>query len=140
MQLLCFNCGKVNRLATEQIEPGVPCQQCRKALIKPEATNLSDEQLRNAIREDQLPLVVDFWAPWCAPCRSMAAAVTASAKRTVGELRFAKLNTDDYPAIAKRHHVKSLPTLVLFRRRKEVSRLTGAKTQKQILQWIRQHQ
>lgn len=136
MQIVCLNCGKPNRVTPERLEPGISCERCRKALLKPDATGVTDEQLRSSIRDDELPLLVDFWAPWCKPCRSMAASVSATARKTVGQYRILKLNTDEYPKTANRHHVKSLPTLVLFRRRKEIARITGVKTQKQILQWL----
>ncbi len=139
MQLVCFGCGKINRIGSNDIEEGIPCQQCHKSLLKPDPSSLSDEILANVILNDQMPILVDYWAPWCKPCRSMAAAFSSAAQKSTLKARFIKLNTDEFPSIANKHRVKSLPTLVLFLRRREVARMNGSQSQKQILQWLTQN-
>ena len=88
-----------------------------------------------ALREEGAPLVVDFWAPWCGPCRAMAPAFEAAARELDGRVRFAKVNTDDAPLLARRFGVRSIPTLVVFRDGREVKRMSGLMDAGSLARW-----
>src|SRR4051794_41921082 len=118
----CPNCGKKNRLPVAA--GGIPrCGNCHEAL--PWIVEVSADDFDAAI-DATIPVLVDFWAPWCAPCRMVTPAVEALARSHPGRLKVVKLNIDTAPAIAARHHVQGIPLLLLLRDGQEGDRLAGA--------------
>jgi thioredoxin 2 len=100
---------------------------------------LSDETLPRYIANTGLPILADFWAPWCAPCRSMAPHFAAAAGQ-MPDVRFVKVNTDEAPLAAERFGIRSIPTLILFSSGQERARRTGALTSSELTAWVRSHQ
>jgi thioredoxin 2 len=97
---------------------------------------LTEETFDRHVGRSDIPVVVDFWAPWCAPCRMMAPAFEQAAAGLEPRLRLAKLNTEEAPSLAARHGIRSIPTLAVFRQGREVARQMGAMGGRQLLQWI----
>jgi len=93
----------------------------------------------DTLLQDESPLVIDFWAPWCAPCRIMAPAFEKAAAELEGRVRFAKVNTDEAQELAVRHGIRSIPTLLLIRGGREVSRVSGAMDARSLVRWVDQH-
>ena len=137
MLVACPHCGAMNRLARERLGQSPNCGGCHRALFagKPVALGAADFD-RHAVR-GELPLVVDFWAPWCGPCLAMAPQFEAAAAALEPQVRLAKVDTEAEPALGNRFGIRSIPTLVLVRDAREVARQAGAMGRDQIVGWTR---
>jgi thioredoxin 2 len=138
MHLVCPSCGATNRIPDERLREGPVCGRCGTALMTAEPVNLSDAALPGFLAHTELPVLVDFWADWCGPCKTMAPHFAAAA-RQLPEVRFAKVDSDTAPSASARHNIRSIPTLILFKGSAEVARLSGAVPAAQLVSWIQQH-
>lgn len=135
VKLACLECGQGNRLPAERIGPSAKCGTCGASLFSAKARTVSPDILAKAARIDSLPLVVDFWAPWCGPCRMMAPEFDKASERLSGLARLVKLNTQDFPDAAQAHRIRGIPTLVAFGRGAERGRQSGALRCDEIVQF-----
>ena len=135
LQVVCPHCHVTNRVASERLADGAICGRCRQALFAAHALELDGASFERHVAASDIPLVVDFWAPWCAPCRMMAPHFEKAAAELEPKVRLAKLNTEQ--AIAARYGIRSIPTLVVFRRGKELARQSGAMDGPALIRWVR---
>lgn len=136
MQLVCPACSTRNRVPDERLGEDPKCGRCGQALMAPVPVELGDANFDAYVGGTGLPVVVDFWAEWCGPCKVMAPQFAAAAARSA-RVRFAKVDTEAAPQAALRHGIRSIPTMVLFRDGREAARLSGAMGADQILAWLR---
>ena len=113
------------------------CAKCHEALFGAHPIELDAETFDQHLQRNHLPVVVDFWAPWCGPCVMMAPQFESAAERLAPVYRLAKLNTEAVPQIAARYGIRSIPTMIVFHKGREVARQSGAMRADQIVQWVR---
>lgn len=137
LKLTCLDCGQVNLVAKDRLGAGPKCATCGAALMEVKVRSLEPSVLAKAIRNDDIPLVVDFWAPWCGPCKMMAPDFAKAATIMAGQARFAKINTEDFPAVSQKHGIRGIPLLAVFRGGREIARQAGAQRADAIASWLR---
>ncbi|MFP4275240.1 MAG: thioredoxin TrxC [Paracoccaceae bacterium] len=136
-KLTCLACGQVNRVPDDRMEAGPKCATCGARLVDGKVAEVDPKILEKAARTDDLPLVVDFWAPWCGPCRMMAPEFARAAETLKGQARLVKLNTEDHPQAGQRYGIRGIPTMAGFRGGREAARQSGAMRAADIVTWIR---
>jgi thioredoxin 2 len=135
--VVCPSCDATNRVASERLGAAPRCGTCKEPLFPGEAIALTGENFDRHVGSNDLPVVVDFWAPWCGPCRMMAPAYEQAANRLASDVRIAKLNTEEAPDIAGRFGIRGIPTMIAFRGGHEIARQSGAMDLPGILGWIK---
>jgi thioredoxin 2 len=133
LELSCRQCGAVNRVPLRRLEEGPVCGRCGSAVRPAEPLVVTDATFETVIGQTTLPVLVDFWAPWCGPCRVVAPELEKVAQQKQGELLVAKLDSDENPQSASRYGIRAIPTMILFSGGQEAKRLQGAMRAPQIL-------
>ncbi len=134
----CPHCLTSNRLPSERLVDNPNCGKCKKAIFSGEPMELSAANVSVVLHNNEIPVLVDCWAPWCGPCKGFAATFLQAAKELEPKLRLAKLNTEDHQELAGSWNIRSIPTLILFKQGKEVARMSGALPLPQLKQWLMQ--
>ena len=139
LHIVCPHCQTTNRVKADELAKAPDCGQCHQPLFTGHPVALDDEAaFDKQIARSQIPVLVDFWAPWCGPCRMMAPAYEKAAAELEPQFRVAKVNTEAAQALGARYNIRSIPTLALFVGGREVARQPGALTNPvQIAQWAK---
>ena len=136
VKLACATCGQMNRVPLVKLAEGPKCGACGDPLADGKVIELDVRAHDKTTRADEMPLLVDYWAPWCGPCRMMAPEFAKAAMSLKGRARLAKLNTEDHPEIASRARIQGIPALVLYAKGREIARLSGARPASEIVSFV----
>ncbi len=136
IQVSCAHCLTTNRIPSDRLTDGPRCGKCKKPLFNGAVQNLTAASLVATLKHNDLPVVVDCWAPWCGPCRNFAPIFEQTARDLEPSFRFAKLNTESETRIAGRWNIRSIPTLIMFKNGAEAKRISGALSSVQLRQWL----
>lgn len=136
-KITCLECGQVNRVPADKLPVGPKCGTCGAGLMAPKVAEIDFATLQKAARNDDVPLVVDFWAPWCGPCRTMAPEFSKAAAELKGVARLVKLNTEEHPKAGAAYRIRGIPTMAAFSGGHEKARQSGAMPSSAIVKWIK---
>lgn len=137
-KLTCLSCGQVNRVPVDKLAAAPKCGVCGAPLMAGKPVAVDFTTLEKAARTDEVPLLVDYWAPWCGPCRMMAPEFEKAAALLSGQARLAKVDTQSNPDATVRWNIRGIPAFILFDSGRERARLSGARPAGQLVDWVRQ--
>lgn len=137
LHVVCTHCNAVNRISPSRLRDHPKCGKCHASLFTGQPVEVNAIQFDLLLSRSSLPLLVDFWAPWCGPCLSMAPAYKQAAAALEPDYHVIKVNVDDEPTLAARYRIQSIPTIAIFRNGQEVTRQAGAMSSQSMLSWAR---
>ena len=136
LHIVCPACNATNRIPADKLGAAPKCGKCRTPLFAKQPLELTTANFQSHIKRNDIPVVIDFWAPWCGPCKMMAPAFKEAAAQLEPGVRLAKVNTEAQQALGAQFGIRSIPTMIMFRNGREVARQSGAMGSTDIVRWV----
>ena len=138
LHIVCPHCDTINRVPANKLLAGGKCGHCHHPLYEAAPLALNGARFARHAEKSDVPLLVDFWAAWCGPCKAMAPAFARAAQQLEPGIRLAKVNIDEEPALAQRFGISSIPTMILVSHGREIDRMVGARSEADLVNWASQ--
>ena len=138
VKVVCPSCGKVNKIPKKESYAKANCGHCKESMLNRKPLDVDKEDLLHILVNSDIPIIVDFWAPWCGPCVQMAPAYEEASKMMSLQVQFLKVNTEEQQALASMYGIESIPTMIIFKGTKEVERISGGMSAGRLVNWTKQ--
>jgi len=138
VKVVCPSCGKVNKIPKKESYAKANCGHCKESMLNRKPLDVDKEDLLHILVNSDIPIIVDFWAPWCGPCVQMAPAYEEASKIMSLQVQFLKVNTEEQQALASMYGIESIPTMIIFKGTKEVERISGGMSAGRLVNWTKQ--
>ncbi|WP_020652152.1 thioredoxin TrxC [Massilia niastensis] len=139
LHVVCPHCDAVNRMPQARLQDAPTCGKCARPVFAGRPLEVDSARFERHLTRNDIPVLVDFWAEWCGPCKMMAPAYAQAAQRLEPMVRLLKVDTEAAQDLAGRYNIRSIPTLALFRNGREVARQAGAMDAGRIVAWVQAH-
>ncbi len=138
VKVVCPHCGKVNMIPQKESYAKANCGHCKESMLNQKPLSVDKEDLLHVLVNSDIPVIVDFWAPWCGPCVQMSPAYEEASKIMSLKVQFLKVNTQEHQALGAMYGIESIPTMIVFKGTKEVERISGAMSAGRLVNWTKQ--
>jgi len=137
VNVVCPSCGKVNKIPKKESYAKANCGHCKASMLNQKPIDVSKEELLHVLVNSEIPVLVDFWAPWCGPCVQMSPAYEEASKELSLQVQFLKVNTEQNQALGALYGIEAIPTLLMFRDNKEIGTNAGALSKEELVRWAK---